>query len=70
VPKNPQVTTRVQQKVVEQIDFLVLTANRISPANPVDRGGMVRRLLLFALPFVQAELEEGARKVRVRGSRK
>jgi hypothetical protein len=54
---NPQVTTRIPQAVLDRIDRLVDASAEADPANPLDRGGVVRALIIRALPDMESELQ-------------
>jgi len=55
---NPPLTSRVDPAVVARIDACVNAHNaRAEPGAPqIDRGGVVRLLVMRALPILEAEL--------------
>jgi hypothetical protein len=52
---NPRVSARINAEVLNRIDRCVAAANVANPGHPIERGGMVRVLLLRALPAQEAE---------------
>lgn len=56
---NPQVSTRVMPDVVARLDRCVEASNLCNPGHPIDRGGLVRVLILQGLPAMEKTLGLG-----------
>lgn len=59
---NPRLSVRLDPQVIDRIERCVIAENALRPANPIERGGMVRILLLSALPNQEAKYADKRRR--------